>query len=196
MLLMSDLELKYLSKAKALGIDTENPTQMYYLVKGVRYSEARFSMQKYNRVQLADKLGLSPEGLDNEAQNPYLKQAVQIVFEVMMEEMRDTDLKQQVLSIFHSDYADWLNNMSRIARGEKHPVTGKAVMDRDAVNAFTALTNTKLNEAFMAMLFVPETENSPEKAYLSVMNQLSQEEEVIDLDPKQLPAPQESLKNS
>lgn len=179
---MSDLEFKYLNKAQALGVDTDNPTAMHYLVKGIRYSEARFSMDKANRSVLAEKLGTTVEGIDLHQKNPLLKQAMQIVFEVLMEEMRDSDLKQAVLRSYSENYMSWFVNMSRIAKGERHPTSGKEVLDRDAVNAFTALQNTKINEAFQAMLFLPDTTNSPEKNYLAAMGEAGEGDDVVDLD--------------
>lgn len=174
--------MKYVRRAEALGVDTSDPQQMHFLVKGVRYSEARFAQDRYSRPKMAEQLNTTEEGVDLHRVNPLLPVAMKIVFEVYMEELRDSDLKQATLRLFKDDYLDWLKNMSRIAKGQRHPETKKVPLDRDAINAFSALSTTKLNEAFLEMLFVPEAGNTPEQAYLASMKSLESTPDVVDLD--------------
>jgi hypothetical protein len=179
---MSD-EFKYVEKARKLGVDVENPTAMHYLVNGIRYCEARFQNPTANRSQLADILGLrTPEEVDFLRRNNYIGIASEIVFETLMEEMAQTDLRQRILKLYHDDYYDWLSNMSRIAAGKAPADGGKRPLDRDQVAAFTALQSTQTHEAFLKMLFLPDQTESAESQYLVTRKQLQDSSDVIDLD--------------
>lgn len=179
--------MRYVERAKILGIDIENPTQMFYLMKGIQFGEALVRSKKNNRASIAEELGTdNPDEVTEHRKNPLLGKAIQLVFDIWMEEMRENDLRQVILNVFN-DYPGWLKNMSRIAQG-REDTDGKKPIDRDAINAFVALSNSPLNDAFMKALYAPETANTPEQAYL----QMLEDDLVVRPPPLQIPPPADS----
>jgi hypothetical protein len=181
-------DTKYIALARKYGVNVEDPTTLHYLINALRYCEARFKLLKNDRAQLVEDLGLkNSDELEYLRNNKYLDVAGKIVGEVVMQEVLDTDMRNVLMKEHHDDYLDMYRNIRRIAKGEAHPVTGKTPPEREQVAAFTALMNTKVNDAFETMLFLPDAADSPETKYLQTHKQLQASEDVIDLDSK--PAP-------
>lgn len=164
----------YVEKARALGVDVENVSQMHSLIQAFQYCEARFTARRPGafKSELEQRYGWSDAELANMRQNPLLPIATQIVGEVFMERISETELRQAVMKIYFDDTLLWLKNMSRIAKGVPSKPGGQAPYDKDQIAAFVALQSIGLGEGFTKMLFDVTDDSSEEKGYLAKQKEL------------------------
>jgi hypothetical protein len=173
--------LKYTEKARAMGVDVENPTTMHHLIKALQYCEVRFQMPKNDRAKIAEALGCTLEEISFYIHPKVLGVATRLVSEVFAEEVLEGDSRQQLLQHFHESYLTMFDNMMNIAMG-KVADGGKRPIYRDQIAAFQALQNTKIREVYERALFVPEQGETAESLYIKAQYQLHSQDDVLELD--------------
>ena len=177
------IENPYLQKAQTLGVDVSNPSQVNELLAALKWCEARFGLPKgkNTNAHIAEYYGVSSEEIASWRQSPLIAVATQIVGEMFMEKLAESDLRNSVMKLFHDDTMIWLKNLSRIAAGEADK-KGRPVYDKDAIAAFTALQSTKFNEGFVKMLFDTGEGDDAGIRYLQTQKKTREDSKLIVLD--------------
>lgn len=184
------IAVQYLKLAKELGLDTTNPALCEDLVIAVRFLEEKMKRPQGNRerMDIIESLGLpvakTVDIVTNKRETGVIKIAQEIVLALFLSDRSRQDLRVQLLAPYESLYAGAIENMLRIASGkllDEEGNVGHQAPYRDQVSAFTALSSTKVSEAFLRNVFLGEA-NLEEIDHLALQASLKEAPKVLKLD--------------
>ena len=175
----------YIKKAQELGYDMSNPSTAHALIEALQYCEARFNLPPGNGSRLIEGIakatGWTEDSVRAARGNPFIPLASQIVAEIFIQQLAESDTRKQLMGLFHNDFVGWYSNMSRIAGGKANN-KGAYPSDRDQIMAFQALTGTRVSEVFERLLFAPEQQDvnqTPEMLHLKAQRLLGSSNAVV-----------------
>lgn len=163
----------YLEKARAKGVDTSKVSTLLSLVEAFRWAELRVQCTGGNYVpEMAEKAGVSQDTIRSWRGNPYIELAMEIVAEHMIAKMVESDLRHELLQLYHKDTIPIFTNMMNIAAGRPYS-SGALPAGRDQVAAASWLFENMVGTGFVKQLFAIEDVESPELLHLKQQERLS-----------------------
>lgn len=144
---------QYVKRAREMGIEVRDSNQVRQLLSSIKYCQLKFQPgRRRSEKDLAEELGVHETTIDDWRRKGYVAAASEIVLAMILDPNAMLDVRHELMGIMSTGFAPALRNIVRIASGVSD-ADGHKTMDRDAVNAFNALAESKIADAYLSLLF-------------------------------------------
>lgn len=144
---------QYVKRAREMGIEVRDSNQVRQLLSSIKYCQLKFQPgRRRSEKDLAEELGVHETTIDDWRRKGYVAAASEIVLAMILDPNAMLDVRHELMGIMSTGFAPALRNIVRIASGVAD-ADGHKTMDRDAVNAFNALAESKIADAYLSLLF-------------------------------------------
>lgn len=152
----------YIAKARDLGIDVSDSNQVRMLIGAMRYCSYKFAPGvRRTESELAGLLGVDENTVLHWKRSGLVRAASQIVLAKILSDEAGSDVRHAMMSTLQAELPAALRNVVRIATGRPADEGGRPPLDRDAVQAFSVLMDTKIVDAYLQLVLTGQiTESS------------------------------------
>lgn len=148
------IQEQYVKRAREMGVEVSDSNQVRQLVASIKYCQLKFQPGKRRtEASLAEELGVHETTVDDWRRKGYIAAASEIVLAQILDPNAMLDVRHELMGVLTTGFAPALRNIVRIAAGDVDPETKHRPMDRDAVNAFNAMAESKIADAYLQLLF-------------------------------------------
>lgn len=148
------IQEQYIKRARELGIDVRDTNQVRQLLSSIRYCQLKFAPgPRRSERAIADELGVHETTIDEWRRKGYVGVASEIVLAQILDPDSMRDIRHELMVTLTQGIVPALRNIVRIAAGRPVEEGGHVPMDRDAVNAFSVISESKIADAYLTMMF-------------------------------------------